>query len=200
MPKRNVAIISHTALTNHRIPARPDEPVPADDSSGSTDLVLVNAPAGKKAIVPDITLLRAYGELASRSPVYQQKYISLLERLAETQPKEAYVQAALGHKLLAEGKSQEALSRLSAALALDEAAVNQDMAQALSNLGRAEEAPSYLRAAVERDPYNAVLLKTLTLQYINLHRYSEAQEQMRQYVQLFPEDSLMRDLLARVTK
>jgi hypothetical protein len=199
MPKRNVATISHTALTNHRIPARLDEPAP-EDLSGNTDLVLVNAPAGKKTSVPDITLLRAYGELANRSPVYQQKYVNLLEHLAETQPKDAYVQAALGHKMLAEGKSQEALTHLSAGLPLDEAAVNQDMAQALSNLGRSEEALPYLQAAAEKDPYNAVLLKALTLQYINLHRYSEAQEQMRQYVQLFPEDSFMRNLLARVTK
>ena len=200
MPKRNVVTISHTALTNHRIPARPDGPVPAETSSGNLDLVLVNMPAGRQASVPDITLLRAYAELANRNPAYQQKYLSLLERLAGTQPQDAYVQAALGHKLLVEGKSQEALPHLSAGLSLDEAAVSQDMAQALSNLGRAEEAIPYLQAAVEKDPYNAVLLKTLTLQYINLHRYSEAQEQMRRYVQLFPEDSLMRNLLARVTR
>ena len=78
--------------------------------------------------------------------------------------------------------------------------MNQDMAQALSNLGRTEEALSYLQAAAQQDPYNAVLLKKLTLHYINLHRYAEAQEQMRRYVQLFPEDSFMRNLLVRVTK
>ena len=200
MPKRNVTTISHTALTNHRIPARPDELGPTDNASINADLVLVNAPANKKAFVPDITLLQAYGELAGHSPVYQQKYVSLLEHLATTQSQDAYVQAALGHKLLVEGKSQEALTHLSAGLVLDETAVSQDMAQALSNLGRAEEALPYLRAAAEKDPYNAVLLKTLTLQYINLHRYPEAQEQMHRYVQFFPEDSFMRNLLARVTK
>lgn len=200
MPKRNVATISHSALTNHRIPALPDEPTPAEDPSDNTELVLVNAPAGKKASVPEITLLRAYAELANRSPVYQGKYVSLLERLAETQPRNAYVQAALGHKLLAEGKSQEALAHLSAGLSLEETAVNQDMAQALSKLGRAEEALAYLQTAAEREPYNAVLLKTLILQYINLHRYPEAQDRMRRYVQTFPEDSFMRGLLARVTK
>jgi tetratricopeptide (TPR) repeat protein len=200
MPKRNVTVISHTALTNHRIPAHPDRATPTENQSNNTDLVLVNAPEGKKTSLPDLTLLQAYGELVHRNPVYQGKYVSLLEHLAETQPKDAYVQAALGHKLLAEGKSQEALTHLSAGLALEETAVNQDMAQALSNLGRAEEALPYLRAAVEKDPYNAALLKTLTLQYINLHRYAEAQEQMRLYVRLFPEDSFMRSLLARVTR
>ncbi|MBV9038611.1 MAG: hypothetical protein JO182_29250 [Acidobacteriaceae bacterium] len=200
MPKRIVTTISHTALTNHRIPAHPDKPAPAGDSSDNTDLVLVNAPAGKKASLPEITLLRAYAELANRNPIYQGKYVSLLERLAETQPKDAYLQAALGHKLLAEGKSQEALTHLSAGLPLEETAVNQDLAQALTNLGRAEEALPYLQTAAEREPYNAVLLKTLILQYINLHRYPEAQEQMRRYMQIFPEDSFMRSLLARVTK
>jgi tetratricopeptide (TPR) repeat protein len=72
------------------------------------------------------------------------------------------------------------------------------MAKALSNVGHSDEALDYLKRAVDTDPFNAVLLKTLTLQYINLKRYPEARQAMARYVELFPEDSFMRKLLARV--
>jgi hypothetical protein len=57
-----------------------------------------------------------------------------------------------------------------------------------------------LKKGVEIDPYNAVMQKTLILQYINLKSYAEARLLMEQYVATFPEDSLMRSLLARVSK
>ncbi len=53
---------------------------------------------------------------------------------------------------------------------------------------------------MEIDPYNAVIQKTLILQYINLKAYSEATVLIRQYVETFPEDSFMRDILARVNR
>jgi len=198
MPKRNVAVISHSALTNHRIPARPDEPLPEATPSDQTGLVLVNQAPDSKASVPEITLLRAYSELASRQAEYRQHYLTLLDHLGQVQPTYPFIQAALGHKALAEGKNEEALAHLSKGLALGDATVYEDMAKALSNVGRGDEALDYLKRAVETDPFNAVLLKTLTLQYINLKRYTEARQAMARYVELFPEDSFMRKLLTRV--
>jgi hypothetical protein len=198
MPKRNVAVISHSALTNHRIPVRPDEPLPEAKSNRQSELVLVNERPGSAASVPEITLLRAYSEVASRQPEYQRRYLTLLDHLGQVQPTDPFIQAALGHKVLAEGKNEEAVAHLSKGLQLGDAMVYQDMAKALSNLRRGEEALDYLKRAVDTDPFNAVLLKTLTLQYINLKRYPEARQSMARYVELFPEDSFMRKLLARV--
>jgi Tetratricopeptide repeat/Doubled CXXCH motif (Paired_CXXCH_1) len=200
MPKRNIAIISHSALTNHRIPARPDEPMPKSTPAEMGDLIVVNEASGSKTQVPDIALLRAYAELAPRFPIFEKRYVALLDQLAQTQSEDPYVQAALGHKALAEGKNSEALAHLEKGLKLGQATVDQDIAQALVNLGRPEEAIAHYRAAAEIDPYNAGLLKTLTLQLINLHRYPEAQAEMQRYVQTFPEDSFMRNLLARVSR
>ncbi|MGI9071610.1 MAG: cytochrome c3 family protein [Bryobacteraceae bacterium] len=199
MPKRNIAVISHSALTNHRIPARPDEPLPEEKSRNQTDLVLVNQAADSTASVPEITRLRAYSELANREPKYQQRYLTLLDRLSQRQPTEPFVEAALGHKALAERKTEEALAHLSHGLQLGEATVYEDMAKALSNLGRDGEALDYLKRGVDAHPFNAVLLKSLTLQYINLKRYPEARQAMERYIELFPEDSFMRKLLARVS-
>jgi hypothetical protein len=198
MPKRNVAVISHSALTNHRIPARPDEPLPEERPKRQTELVVVNEPPESTASVPEITLLRAYSEVASRQPEYQQRYLMLLDHLSQVQPTDPFIQAALGHKSLAEGKNEEALAHFSKGLQLGDATVYEDMAKALSNVGRSDEALDYLKRAVDTDPFNAVLLKTLTLQYINLKRYAEARQAMARYVELFPEDSFMRKLLARV--
>ena len=201
MPKRNVTTISHSALTNHRIPARPDDASPpADVPDEKTDLVLVDAPPGRKAAIPDITLLKAYAEVAPSNPMYQQRYLSLLQSLASAKPDEPYLQAALGHKALAEGRYEDAVGHLTAGLKLGEATVYQDLAQALTKLGRSEEALTYLQSAVELEPFNAVILKTLVLDYITLHRYEQAKQQMQRYVELFPEDSFMRDLLARVSR
>lgn len=198
MPKRKVAVISHSALTNHRIPARPDEALPEEKPNRESELVLVNEPPGTTASVPEITLLRAYSEVASRQPGYQRHYLTLLDHLGQVQPSDPFIQAALGHKALAEEKNEEALAHLSRGLQLGDATVYQDMAKALSNLGRGDEALDYLKRAVDTDPFDAVLLKTLTLQYINLKRYGEARQAMARYVELFPEDSFMRKLLARV--
>lgn len=199
MPKRNIAVISHSALTNHRIPARPDEPVPPAETADQTGLILVNRPPHWTGSLPEITLLRAYGELAGRDSGYQQRYLEVLNHLSQTQTNNPYVQAALGHKALAEGKPGEALDHLTKALPLNQAVVYRDMAQALRTLGRAEDSVDYLKRAVDAEPYEPTTRKTLILEYINLKRYPDARRAMEEYVNLFPEDGFMRGLLARVS-
>jgi hypothetical protein len=199
MPKRNVATISHSALTNHRIPAATNIPAPLEQPDANTGLILVDRPAGRHPLIPDLTLLRAYSELAPRNPDDKRRYLEMLERLSRTDAKEPFVQAALGHKALAEGRNEEALAHLAAAESLDDSTVYRDAAQALINLSRAPEAIDYLKRAEEADPFNPVVQKTLILQYINLKRYSEARQAMEEYVKSFPADTFMRNLLARVS-
>ena len=50
------------------------------------------------------------------------------------------------------------------------------------------------------DPYNAVIQKTLILQYINLKSYCRGAVLIKRYVETFPEDSFMRNILARVSR
>jgi tetratricopeptide (TPR) repeat protein len=200
MPRRDVAIISHSALTNHRIPATPNATAPIQEQADpGTGLILVDRPAGRDAAVPDITLLRAYGELADRDAGYRQRYLELLGRMSGTDAKEPFVQAALGHKALAEGKSEEALAHLIAAAPLDDSTVYRDTAQAMINLGRVSEAVNYLQRAENVDPFNPVVQKSLILQYINLKRYPDARQAMEAYVKEFPSDTFMRNLLTRVS-
>lgn len=200
MPKRNVAAISHTALTNHRIPAIPGNTAPElQQPDPGTRLIVVDRPATGNASVSDLTLLRAYAELAGSDPTYQSDYLQLLQRLSQKDSNDPFVQAALGHKALAEGRSEEALGHLYRGASLGNATVYSDIAQALLNLGRSAEAIGYQEQAASVEPFDASVQKKLILQYINLKRYADAQRAMKQYVTLFPGDTFMRGLLARVS-
>lgn len=199
MPKRDVASISHSALTNHRIPASATSvsSAPEDAPYGDSGLILIDPPAGKQVPVQEITLLRAYAELAPEYPHFETRYLDLLRHLSQTQPNQPLVEAALGHKAFAEGQNEQALTHLKAALSLGEAQVYADLAKALLNLGKPDEALTYLQQAADVEPFNATVQKALILQYINLKRYSDARQSMEQYVKLFPGDSFMRNLLSR---
>jgi tetratricopeptide (TPR) repeat protein len=203
MPKRAVATISHSALTNHRIPARPDEELPSSLAawglSGETGLRVVDPKNGSDTAVPDVTLLSAYNALADKSPEYRQRFLELLDKLDRAHDKSPYVQAALAHKALAEGKNEMALDYLEIGIKFSDATVYLDKAKALVNLGRVDDAAATLAAGVELFPYQQELRKTLILEYINLKRYTDARKAMEDYVGLFPEDSFMRKLLERVT-
>ena len=74
----------------------------------------------------------------------------------------------------------------------------EDLAEAFSRAGRDFEALETLRAGVDASPFNPRLRKKLTLKYINLKMYSEAAKSTQKYVELFPEDTFMRDLLKKV--
>jgi hypothetical protein len=206
MPKRNIAVISHSALTNHRIPARPDEPVPAGPAADESGLIVVNRPdhwnkaSPGSGALPGTLLLRAYSELAGKNPEYQTRYFALLDRLGKEQARDPFVQAALGHRALMESRPEEVLEHLNKALPTSDPIVYRDMAQALDALGRSTEGMEYLKKAVELQPYEPTTRKTLILAYIKGKRYPEARQAMEEYVSLFPEDAFMRGLLARVSK
>src|SRR5581483_4670077 len=58
MAKRSVKEVSHSALTNHRIPARAGEPAPLQREEQVGNLVLLDQPPGQPVAIPDITLLQ----------------------------------------------------------------------------------------------------------------------------------------------
>ncbi len=199
MPKRSVQQISHSALTNHRIPARDGESIPPLVLTEIAGLVVVNPPPNRSPNLSKLTLLRAYGELSQKNPEYQQRYSDLLDELSMTQPQDPFVQGALGHKAFAENRSAEAVAYLKHALPLDNAAVYLELGQALAKLGQTEESIEYLKKGMAMDPFNSVMQRTLIVQYINQKSYREARSLMEQYVATFPDDAFMRNMLSRVS-
>jgi hypothetical protein len=205
MPKRDIRVISHSSATNHRIISKPGEPFP-DVTFQQTlpslpDLIHLDPAPGKAgAPLPLLTLLQAYGELAENRPEYVAPYLKVLDQLSQSEPDNALVQAALGRKDLKSGKFSEAADHLRHSLQLDpvQPAVAGDMADALQKLGQSEEAAALLRKAIDQDPFNPVLQKKLIVSYIGLRQYPEAKAAMEQYLKVFPQDSFMRQMMARV--
>jgi predicted Zn-dependent protease len=64
-------------------------------------------------------------------------------------------------------------------------------------LGQENEAIASLEKAVELDPFNAVFQKKLVLRFIATKQYAQAGAALEQYVQTFPQDSFMRQMLNR---
>ena len=203
MPKRNVTVISHSTLTNHRIianAAHAGGPMPA--LAPERGLIWVNRPAGGGEL-PRITLWRAYGELLQKEPAFQTNYLALLDELAKDQPDNGLVQAALGSRDL-RGKLADsnagAITHLTRALDLgfSTSTVYADLAEALSRVGRTQGAVEVLNRGISTEPYAPELYKSLALRYISLKNYAQAKQTMQRYVELFPEDDFMRGLLTQV--
>ena len=75
MPKQTVAQISHSSLTDHRILARPGEPLPEIAYHMTTPefpgLVFLDAiPQAAPTPVPPLTLFRAYAQLVQLDSAY----------------------------------------------------------------------------------------------------------------------------------
>jgi hypothetical protein len=199
MPKRDVAKISHAALTNHRIPARLDQPtdlnLPGANSADLPGLLLLN-PEPQTSALPDVTKLAVYGDLLNRDPELQAKYLDLLNHLSQTTPDDPLVQAALGRKALLE-MSAQAVGYLSRAVAQGTPGPGTflDLAKALAQQGRSTDAIDALGRGITLFPYSQILRKHQILSYIQAKDYRRAEESMDAYVKDFPEDAFMRKLL-----
>jgi tetratricopeptide (TPR) repeat protein len=193
MPKREIRVISHSSVTNHRILREPGEPFPEvvfhQTRPSLPDLIHLDpAPGNADAPIPLLTLLQAYGELAENKPEYTAPYLKVLDRLSQSESENALVQAALGRRDLKNGDFLQAADHLRHSLQLDpvQPAVAGDMAEALQKLGKTQEAVTLLRKAIDQDPFNPVLQKKLIVVYIGLRQYPEAKAALEQYLKFFP--------------
>ena len=151
---------------------------------------------------PALTLLQAYGELIEKHPEYMNRYFAVLDDLQRSAPDNPLVQAAMGNRELHAGRYQEAVAHLERALdtGRPKTILYTDLADALIKLDHNREAVTVLRRATEVDPFNAALRKTLIVQLIQLKDYTNAKMEMEYYVKRFPEDSFMRQMLARAQR
>ena len=207
MPKRGIGFIAHSSLTNHRIVAQADEPFPDSAFSQTTaalpDLVHLNPAPGEQDVAPPLlTLLQVYGELAAQKPEYARSYYKTLDRLQETDPNHALTQAALGRRCLQSGKLQEAVEHLKQSLAngKPQSAVYSDLSEALDKLGQRGQGLAILQKAIQEDPFNPLLQRTLVFRFIDLKQYADSQAAMRHYTGIFPQDFYMREKFAAATQ
>lgn len=204
MPKRDIQVISHSSATNHRIVATPDEPYPdvtfRQTTAALPDLIHLNPePAQDTDSLPLLTLLAAYGELAQNHAEYIAPYLKVLGQLEQTQPGDPLLQAALGRRDLKNGDFEAAARHLRRALQSGPpvATTYADLADALAHLGQMTEAITLIEKAIELDPFNPVTRKMLAVRLIDTKQYARAHEALEQYLEIFPQDDFMRQMLAR---
>jgi len=208
MPKRDIQVISHSSATNHRIVATPDEPFPDVTFTQTTavlpDLIHLNpvhrpAPGQQAAPPPLLTLLQAYGELAENKPEYVAAYLKVLGQLEQTQPDDPLIQAALGRRDLKKGDFSSAASHLRLSLERRPAVATTytDLADALSHLGQTGEALPLIEKAIQLDPFNPLSRKMLVVNLIQAKQYAKAQRALEDYLETFPQDDFMRQMLDR---
>ncbi len=204
MPKRDIQVISHSSATNHRILARPDEAFPDitfhQTTSALPDLIDLDPPTGpQNAALPPLTLLQAYGELAAEKSQYLAPYLQVLAGLEKSDPDNALVQAAVGRREVKNGNFASAVEHLQRALSLasPQATSCADLADALTHLDRKNEAVTWLDKSIQLDPFNPFTQRTLIVRLIELKNYTRARAALEHYVEVFPQDTFMRQMLAK---
>ena len=115
-------------------------------------------------------------------------------------PNDPTVLACLGRKAIADKQDTEAVEYLKRALqnGSNFEATYIDLGEALAHLGQVEESAKVLEQGVAAWPFSADIQKALVLRYVTLKQFPKADEALKRYVALFPEDTFMRGIQARV--
>jgi hypothetical protein len=202
MPKRDVQVIAHAVLTNHRIVAQSEEPYPDAAFHMTTpqmpDLVHLSAiPTKREESVSPLVLLQAYGQLMTPNPEYRGRYFALAKKLESSDSNNADVLEALAVLSIEQKNDQAAIRYLNSAL--EHSATSPSSYEQLSSLlvqhGRFQEAVDVLQRGIQQMPYDALLYRLLGSSYLSLHKNSDATALLQQAVQVFPQDAVLRKLL-----
>lgn len=203
MEKRPVAGISHSNDTKHRIVRYPGQPLPEaafqQPKPDLPGLLWMNRPTSPPVYpLPEVTQLEAYWTVARRDPSLAPYALRKLDELSKSAPNDPVVLSCLGAVTLSEKKDNaKAASYFSHALkqGAEEPTTYQNLASALENLGRHQEAEAVLERGIAAYPYSGALVARLAQQYFNDGQAWRAQVVIQQYRKLFPEDPAVRDAL-----
>jgi hypothetical protein len=202
MPKRDVQVIAHAVLTNHRIVAQAEEPYPDAAFHMTTpqmpDLVHLSAIPGKRdEPASPLILLQAYRQLMTPNPEYRARYLALAKQLEATDSNNVDVLKALAALAMEQKNDQATLRYLDAAVTQGATSPEtyEQLASLLIEMGRYHEAADALQRGIKQMPYDAMLYRLLGSSYLSLHKNSEATALLRQAVRIFPQDAGLRKLL-----
>jgi hypothetical protein len=206
MPKRNVTVISHSVLTNHRIVAQAEEAFP-DVAFHMTnpqlsDLVHLSADPTRQNAPPLLTQLQAYVQIILAHPEYRARYWSVAQQLKATHADNVYVLEALADEALQRHNPEGAsLAIRYLQDAIHRGATNpsdfEELADLLVAAKRLSEAVDVLRQGMVSAPYDAELYRRATKVCFALNEGKEACAVAAQGVQRFPQDDEFRTLLNR---
>ena len=210
MPKRDVKVISHSVLTNHRIVRESGEPYPDAAFNLATpqlpDLVHIDAIPGQKGTpLSSITLLQAYGQLMRTRSEYRDRYLALAEKLRTTAPDAIPVLEALAYSALEKKDDNgaiEAIRYLNQAVQQG-STLPADFEQLGSLLVQARhfaEATDLLQLGIRLIPHDGELYRLLAACYLAEGEARDAAEVLNEGSRIFPENAAIRALLVEVQK
>ncbi|MGA2831929.1 MAG: hypothetical protein ABSE55_02555 [Terracidiphilus sp.] len=206
MEKRPVAGIAHSNDTKHRIVRYPGQPLPEfafeQPKPDLPGLLWLNRPDGEpNARIPETAQLEAYFTVARKDPSLWPYWFRKLDQLSKSAPNDPAVLTSLGAVALAEkkdyAKAADYFSR-----ALKQGSVEPitflNLATALGNMGRAEEARVVLERGVAAYPYSGPLVARLAQSYFLSGQTWRARGLVQQFRALFPEDPSLREVQTRL--
>ena len=209
MPKRTVIKITHAALTDHSIGARPGQPYPEEalesHAFGGTGLLYLTATPGESASsIPPVTLLRAYlGVIRDGHTEFIEKKDHLLDRLARSDSANAVVLAALARRAASENTQKglrAGIRELTGAIRAGSTAP-EDLLLLGDLYGRDdqhEEAIRVLKQGREANPYFREFDEAIAVQEMALGRYGDALQTIHRGLSVFPDDIALRLLEKKV--
>ena len=124
--------------------------------------------------------------------------VTLLTPAYQVDPADRAVQYALGTALIREGQieqGQAVINRILKDGSTPEASLL--MGEAQFAAGDYAASTATLKKAIELDPFNPVTRKMLVVRLIDTKQYARAHQALEQYLEIFPQDDFMRQMLAR---
>ena len=206
MLKRNVTVISHSMLTNHRIVRTADEPFPEMAFHMTypelPDLVYLSAKPGIHAQPSPLLRLHAYREILPAHPEYREAYWKLAKQLQPTHGDDISVLEALADLSL---QDKSPTGAANAILYLDRARAEGSTQTAdFERLGRLliaghqwDKAVEVLKQGIERIPFDEELYRLLTQTYFSANNMTSACKASAKALQLFPQDDSLRGFVTR---
>ncbi|MFN7996099.1 MAG: hypothetical protein U0Q18_20990 [Bryobacteraceae bacterium] len=209
MPKRTVTTITHAALTDHSIAARPGEPYPEDAfethaAEGTGLLHLTAEPGSSTPGLSPITLLEAYiGLVREGHKEYADKRDALLQKLSRDAPDQPAVLIALARKAASRtdtASAETAIAYLTRVVQTGVAAPEDYLL--LSELhgrrNRHIDAIRMLELGSASNPYFREFDEQIAVHQIAMGKYGDARKTIRNGLALFPDDHLLRMLEQKV--
>jgi hypothetical protein len=202
MPKRDVTVISHSILTNHRIVAEAEEPFPDAAFHMTThdlpDLIHLSADPTEQNPPDLLTLLQAYGQIVVSHPEYRKRYWGVARQLETSHPNNILVLEALADAALA----QRTVEGRTVAVKYLKTAVRQgstspadfeQLARLMVASHRESEAIAILQHGIELIPYDAELYRAAVSADFSLGRSKDGCELAATGNHQFPEDDGFRN-------
>ena len=132
-------------------------------------------------------------EIGRNSVAPEKLRITFLKRVRERNPRDFWINAELGHMLIAAGRPEEAVGYSEAALAIrpEVPVVHNNLGSALIRANRSDEAIGHFRQAIALDPEAGATRLNLAVALWNLHRRDEALRELPEALRLNPRSPIL---------